>query len=218
MRFIPIGPDEFERMAQEQDRKVLISILIGIGVDDSAVDDLAVVFSELTSNAVDASPDHNAAVRVHAYQEHGHVVLEVNRNARSFEIRPGMRYAAALSLNRDVRAAVVLRLELDAAHVPDDARRALESVREPQEVTHALRRLFHGHARVVPHVHPRPRTSSTRLQPAIKRGLRLLQQTNVLRKPRQASRFARRVLKRFLPGRFEQAKRAQDVLLVARQR
>lgn len=35
------------------------------------------------------------------------VVLQANRNARQFEIRPGMRYAAALSLNRDLRAGIV---------------------------------------------------------------------------------------------------------------
>ena len=44
------------------------------------------------------------------------LVLAANRHARQFEVRPGMRYAAALSLHRDLRAAVVPAGRLAAAH------------------------------------------------------------------------------------------------------
>ena len=43
------------------------------------------------------------------------VILQVNRAARDYEIKPGIRYAAGLSLHRDLRAAVVSQRELDEA-------------------------------------------------------------------------------------------------------
>lgn len=66
--------------------------------------------------ALKRSPDFRdiPAVIVDVHKPQG-FVLEVNRAARAARILPGMRYAAALSLNANVRAAVIEQADKDKA-------------------------------------------------------------------------------------------------------
>ena len=61
-------------------------------------------------------PDwHNLPVAVVDYDKPQGTILWLNEHAKALRVRPGMRYAAGLSLARDLRAAAVPSPEIDKA-------------------------------------------------------------------------------------------------------
>lgn len=89
------------------------------GVDGSTADDLEVVFSELTANAVTASPDESAAVRIHAFLEQDAVVLEVS-NRTDGTSTPHSRSGRS-TLSASGRGLVIARSFVDQLDVVQDA-------------------------------------------------------------------------------------------------
>jgi anti-sigma regulatory factor (Ser/Thr protein kinase) len=67
-------------------RRDFVGWMRGAHLDGGTVDDLAVVFSELAANAVDASASTTDDVDVHARMDRGGLVLEVSNHTERFEI------------------------------------------------------------------------------------------------------------------------------------
>lgn len=93
----------------------------GLGVVQDVVDDLTVVFSELTTNAVHGSPEHGSQVTVRAWRDDGDLVLDV-RNATDADAERARRWNMDDPLREGGRGLLIVRALVDMLDVSRDGR------------------------------------------------------------------------------------------------
>lgn len=91
-----------------------------IGVDAGAAQDLAVVFSELTTNAVAGSPDESTPVSARARREGGDVMLDIRNVAADERHHQVQRWDLDDPLREGGRGLLIVRALVDDLDISRD--------------------------------------------------------------------------------------------------
>lgn len=113
----------------------LVRWLAGLGADEDVVDELAVVVSELVTNAVRATSGPDGCVGVAADCAGGDVVIEVTNPSASW-VDAAQRWDLDDPLRAGGRGLLIVRSLTDGVHVDVDAAAGTTTVRCRRRIAH----------------------------------------------------------------------------------